>query len=163
MWVSTMDALVEGIMAAVPTQLGVSLLLLFLATGNWKVCVVKRRLLPVTSPCHISNPTLIRTNAGRQNAHAHTLFFTVLSLSGGVFVRIRDTMRGTQTALLTTSTILGIMSSTFTTFVAQRKSIGLYESLFLSLTGLSALATHCITPCTPVSTLMRSHNPGGNC
>jgi predicted RND superfamily exporter protein len=74
MWVATMDALIQGIVIAVPTQIFVSFVLLFLTTGNWMV------------------------------------------------------------ALLTTSAIVGIMASTFITFVAQAKSIGLYESLFLSIT-----------------------------
>jgi len=39
-----------------------------------------------------------------------------------------------KVALLTTLTVVGITASTFITFVAQGKSIGLYELLFISLT-----------------------------
>jgi hypothetical protein len=75
MWIATMEALVTGVIQAVPSSVGLSFLVLTVTTGNWKV------------------------------------------------------------SALATLTIVGVMGSFFLTFVAQAQTLGVYESMFLSLTA----------------------------
>jgi len=75
MWIATMNALVTGVIQAIPTSVGLSFLVLTVTTANWWV------------------------------------------------------------AALATITIVGIMGSFFLTFVAQGQTLGVYESMFLSLTA----------------------------
>ena len=75
LWIATMDALVSGVITAVPTSVGLSFVVLTVTTGNWQV------------------------------------------------------------AAIATITIVGVMGCFFLTFVAQAQTLGVYESMFLSLTA----------------------------
>jgi protein dispatched 1 len=75
MWIGTMNALVRGVIEAIPTSIGVSFLVLAVTTGNWKV------------------------------------------------------------AAWATVTIVGVIGSFFITFVGLEQTLGVYESMFLSLTA----------------------------
>ena len=75
MWIATLEALVTGLVTALPTSIGLSFVVLTVTTGNWRV------------------------------------------------------------AVMATMTIVGIMGSFFLSFVAQGLTLGVYESMFLSLTA----------------------------